>query len=149
MLRDMRVARLQRAREEIPTLRRLRRRGGVEAAFRVRGRHERAVHDAPFAVREHGVPPVVRVGRAAQREEFPGRFEVPADDFGVQAHGEAHFHRQHRDFFRAATAGLDDAPRVDLAFEVLLPGDFLRDPREDGAEALHVAAVGPADVSLG
>ncbi len=98
---------------------------------------------------EDAVPVVIRPVRSGiQVETFSRRFEVAADHLGVDADGAAHFVHEHGDFVAAAALALDDAARVDLAVEVLVPCYPLAGPGEDGAQALDVAAVRPADVAL-
>ena len=145
---DVRVADFEGASEEVECFGCLGWCAGVETSFGVCGTGEGTVYDAPFVVDEDGVPPMVGTRYVIEVDDFAGRLEVAADDFGVETDCSAQLHDEDCDLFRAASTHLDHPSRVYLSFEVFLPCDPFTTPCEDCSEPLDIASVRSTDISL-
>jgi hypothetical protein len=78
--RHMCVADLRGSGEEVPVLSNLRAGAAVQAALGVSWTSQRTIHDSPFAINYHSVPPMIRTGNALHVQDLTGAFEIAAND---------------------------------------------------------------------
>lgn len=119
--------------EEVPVLCNLGAGAAIQAALGVSRASQSAVHDAPLAINNDSVPPMVWAGHALHVQNLSRTFEIAADDLRVQTNSVAHIAYKNGDLLTATTLGLDDPSWIGVAFVVFFPSDAFGGPCENSS----------------